>query len=225
MTFTSILIPLVAGLLLVAVPQIFTKSNGDAFERAKTKLRRIGFVLLGVAVVYSIVKVGESVGQPGAETAKPQMEMHRVRAQTPGDSGWYLGESSRGSFSIQLPIPFNDFTLSGDDRKVGVLKTYCVGAQSAEGMKFSAVEAAVVRGAASPDLDQLPLELAKGGQKVMGADRTPVSGWPSVSFSIVSSESGAYVRYIRARTSLFILTLEYPAARAAEAASLKFRFL
>ncbi|MDZ4834035.1 MAG: hypothetical protein SGJ27_09690, partial [Candidatus Melainabacteria bacterium] len=46
--------------------------------------------------------------------AEPQMEMHRVQATTKDSSGWYLAASTHGSFSVLLPIPFNDFTVIDD---------------------------------------------------------------------------------------------------------------
>src|SRR5262245_31461615 len=131
MSFTGILIPLVVGVLLVAFPQIFTKATGDALNRAKGQLRRIGFLLMGVAGIYSVVKAGESLAHRGT-AAKPQLEMHRQQATTPGDSGWYLAESTHGSFSVLMPIPFNDFTVTASDPKLGTIRTYAVGALSAE---------------------------------------------------------------------------------------------
>jgi hypothetical protein len=224
MTFTGILIPLVGGILLVAFPGLFTKATGEALNRAMAKLRRIGYVLLGVAGIYCVVKVGDSFARPDA-AGKPQMEMHRVQAETPGDSGWYLGESTHGSFAVQIPIPFNDFTLSAKDPKLGIIRTYCIGAQSSEGLKFGAIEAPFVQGMSPPDLDAMPLAMVKEGLAIKDVDKAPHSGWPSVSFSVSGRESGAYVRYVRTPSSLITLTLEYPVAWHPQATSLKSRFL
>ncbi len=153
------------------------------------------------------------------------MDMHRVSATTPGDSGWYLGESNLGSFSVLMPIPFNDFTVSANDPKAGIVKIHCIGGQSADGMKFSAVETPLIREQASPDLDQMPIALATEGQNVTDIDKAAFLGCPSVSFSINSVASGAYVRYVLTRSNLIVLTLEYPVSHRAEAAMLKHRFL
>ena len=57
MSVIDVLIPLIAGILLVARPQIFFKSGGSDEEMAKKRrrLRSIGYVLLGVAVLYFVV--------------------------------------------------------------------------------------------------------------------------------------------------------------------------
>jgi len=52
MNYIDVLIPGVIGILLVAAPRLFTKAKGEAFEKAQAKLRRIGFVLIGVAGLY-----------------------------------------------------------------------------------------------------------------------------------------------------------------------------
>jgi len=55
MSLIDALIPLIVGLLLVARPQAFSKKADSEEEIAKrsAKLRKIGYVLVGVAVLYS----------------------------------------------------------------------------------------------------------------------------------------------------------------------------
>ena len=224
MTFTSILIPFVVGILLVVFPQIFTKSRGDALNRAKGKLRKIGFLLIGVGGIFSVVKAGESLAQRGT-AAKPQMEMHRLQATTPGDSGWYLAESTHGSFSVLIPIPFNDFTVTENDPKWGTVQSHTVGALSAEGLKFSATETPIIAGRSPRDLDQMQQTLAKGGKEVSDVVKARFSGWPSLSLSQAGPNSGAYIRCVQTDTSYIMVILEYPTARRSDAAQLKSRFL
>jgi len=57
MSYIDVLIPGMIGLLLVTSPRIFTKAEGEMFEQTKAKLRMIGFGLIGVAVLYLLVKV------------------------------------------------------------------------------------------------------------------------------------------------------------------------
>ena len=153
------------------------------------------------------------------------MEMHRSQATTPGEAGWYLAESTHGSFSVLVPIPFNDFTMTGSDPKIGTFKTCAVGAQSTNGIKFSVTETPITPGMTQPDIDKVPQALAKNGQTVSDVVKEPFSRLPSTSFSVTGSSSGAYIRCVRTQTSLIMLILEYPAARQAEAALLKSRFL
>ena len=55
MSLIDALIPLFVGLLLVARPQAFSKKADSEEEIAKrsAKLRKTGYVLVGVAVLYS----------------------------------------------------------------------------------------------------------------------------------------------------------------------------
>jgi hypothetical protein len=57
MSVVDVLIPLLAGILLVARPQIFFKSTGSDEEmaRKRRRMRSIGYVLLGVAALYFVI--------------------------------------------------------------------------------------------------------------------------------------------------------------------------
>jgi len=59
MRYIDVLIPGIIGLLLLTSPRIFTKAEGEKFKKTKDKLRTIGFVLIGVAILYLIVKVSQ----------------------------------------------------------------------------------------------------------------------------------------------------------------------
>jgi hypothetical protein len=142
--------------------------------------------------------------------AEPQMEMHRVQATTRDPSGWYLAASTHGSFSVLIPIPFNDFTVTEDDPKVGKIRTHTVGAKSAEGIKFSATELPIVTGRTPTNLVALPQQFRKPGQTVSDLDSSSFAGYPSVSFSVKGPSSGAYMRYVMTPKSLITVILEYP---------------
>jgi hypothetical protein len=57
MSVVDVLIPLIAGALLIARPQIFFKNAGSDEEMAKKRrrMRSIGYVLLGVAALYFVI--------------------------------------------------------------------------------------------------------------------------------------------------------------------------
>ncbi len=59
MSYVDVAIPLLVGRLLTACPDIFLKKGGsEADLRKKTgRLRKIGYVLLGVAGVYLLIKL------------------------------------------------------------------------------------------------------------------------------------------------------------------------
>ena len=62
MSLIDVLIPLVPGILLVAFPNILTSKTASAEEAAKkkSKLRKIGYVLIGVAALYFFVMLAEA---------------------------------------------------------------------------------------------------------------------------------------------------------------------
>jgi hypothetical protein len=157
--------------------------------------------------------------------AEPQMEMHRVQATTKDSSGWYLAASTHGSFAVLIPIPFNDFTVTDDDPKVGKIKTYTVGAKSAEGIKFSATETPIIEGKSLTNLAALPDRFRKPGQTVSNIDSSLFAGYPCVSFSVKGPSSGAYMRHVKTPKSLIVVILEYPIDQAKTAEGFRSVFL
>ena len=156
--------------------------------------------------------------------ADPQMEMHRLQATTKDPSGWYIAASTHGSFSVLIPIPFNDFTVIDDDPKSGKIKIHTVGAKSAEGIKFSVTEGPIIVGRSPTDLATLPLQFQEHGQTVADIDHSLFDGYPSVSFSVKSSSTGAYMRCVRTPKSFILIILEYPIDQAKTANGLKSTF-
>ena len=55
MSLIDVLIPGVAGILLVTHPHLLTKAKGEAFEKVRAKLEKCGWVLIGVAVLYGLM--------------------------------------------------------------------------------------------------------------------------------------------------------------------------
>jgi hypothetical protein len=62
MSFVDVLIPLTAGILLVGFPRLFTKSTGEQFLKTSKRLRSWGFLLLGVAALYVLIRLLEGLG-------------------------------------------------------------------------------------------------------------------------------------------------------------------
>ena len=153
------------------------------------------------------------LSMPGlAWTAEPQVEMHRVGATTkdPSGSGWYLAASTHGTFSVLIPIPFNDFTGTYDDPRYGTNKTFIVGAKTAEGIEFTATERPVLAGNTFTNLTSLPQQFSKSGHEVSDVDTSLFAGYPSVSFSVKGPSGGAYMRYVKMPKRYILVMLEYP---------------
>jgi len=157
--------------------------------------------------------------------ADPQMEMHRAQATTKDPSGWYLAASTHGSFTVLIPIPFNDFTVTDDDPKAGRINIYTVGAKSAEGIKFSATETPIMEGRSPTNLAALPNQFRKPGQTVSDIDTSLFAGYPSVSFSVKGPLSGAYMRHVKTPENLILVILEYPMEQAKAAEGFRSVFL
>jgi len=172
---------------------------------------------------FLLVMVLLSVSRLG--WAEPRMEMHRVQATTKDSSGWYLAASTHGTFSILMPIPFNDFTVTEDDPKVGKVKIHTVGAKRAEGIKFSATETPIFAGRSPTNLAVFPQQFSKPGQKVSDIDTSAFAGYPSVSFSVKGQSSGAYMRHVKTPKSLIVLVLEYPKDQAKAAEEFRSTFM
>jgi hypothetical protein len=61
MSLIDVLIPLVPGIVLIAFPNMLTPKTASTEEAAKkkSKLRKIGYVLVGVAALYFFLILAE----------------------------------------------------------------------------------------------------------------------------------------------------------------------
>jgi hypothetical protein len=60
MQYIDSIIPFALGVLLISFPSMFTKSTGLVFEKTKGKLKMVGFVLIGVALLFLLIKIFET---------------------------------------------------------------------------------------------------------------------------------------------------------------------
>jgi len=60
----EVLIPLIPGILCVAFPNLLTAKTATPEEaaRKKSKLRKIGYVLIGVAALYFVLALAQPRG-------------------------------------------------------------------------------------------------------------------------------------------------------------------
>ena len=157
--------------------------------------------------------------------AAPKMKMHRLQATTADASGWYLAAANKGNFSVLIPLPFNDFSVTDHDPKAGSVTTHTVGAKSSEGIKFSATQSPIVEGRSITDPAALPKQFEKPGQTVADIDSAAYAGHPSVAFSVKGPATGAYVRCVKTTESVILLILEFPNVHAKAAEEFKNTFL
>ncbi|MDR0902012.1 MAG: hypothetical protein LBM92_04495 [Opitutaceae bacterium] len=156
----------------------------------------------------------------------PEVEFHRMAADGPVDteSGWYYAESTKGSFSVLIPIPFNDAT-SVVTENGKTTTSYVIGIKSLEGISFNVAELSGDGIKLPDDLKDFPGNMAAPGKKIGSVDYTPLGDCPSVAFFMESSESSAFMRQVRLPDSIIVMTLEYPNLYADAAAPMGARFL
>jgi hypothetical protein len=151
---------------------------------------------------------------PGAvaQAQQPKLEMHRTGVDSKDPSGWHLAVSTKGSFSVRMPIPFNDFTVRSTDPKAGEEVTHVIGGKSVEGIKVSAVEVPAST-KPSPSLDKILADFsAKPGSKVSDVQRANKGDVDTLTFSVSATQTSAYIRYIKTKSAIYSLIIEFPNA-------------
>jgi hypothetical protein len=160
------------------------------------------------AAMSALLLIALALGSLPVKAEQPKPEMHRVGVNVGDGSGWYLAKSTKGSFSVRLPIPFNDFTTY--DPGTGSA-SHVVGGKSTEGVKFAAVEAPITT--ATADLESIPKSFSSNpSNKVSNIARNTRDGVDTLSFAVDGPSSGGYFRYIRTKERTYMLTIEYPKA-------------
>ncbi len=79
------------------------------------------------------------------------MKMHRVQATQPLGDGWQLAASTEGGFSVELPLPFNDFRIRSEAADHVELRMHTVGAKTPGKLAWTAT--CVVRADGKRGLD------------------------------------------------------------------------
>jgi hypothetical protein len=155
-----------------------------------------------------------------APAQQPKLEMHRVEISNDDGSGWHRATSSKGSFSISLPIPFNDFTTHAATGEA----SHVIGAKSAEGIKYSATELPITAKTPS-DLQAIAKSFtATVGNKVSDLSHTKKDATEALSFTVSNATAVAHFRYVKTQKALYTLTLECPKAYAEIASATKDKF-
>lgn len=94
------------------------------------------------------------------------MTMHRVQATEPLGDGWHLARSTEGAFSVEMPLPFNDFRTRARATDDVELRTHTVGGKTPGRLAFSASCMARRDGKLGPEA------------RAPGSDRSEVKGTP-----------------------------------------------
>jgi hypothetical protein len=155
---------------------------------------------------------------------QPKLEMHRAGVVSKDPSGWHLAVSTKGSFSVRMPIAFNDFTVHSADPKSGEGATHVIGGTSTEGIKVSVVEIPA-SAKSSPSLEKILANFsAKPGNKVTDVQRVTKGDVDTLSFSVSGAQTSAHIRYIKTKNATYSLTIEFPNAHRTDVAGVRDEF-
>ena len=139
--------------------------------------------------------------------------MHRKGAGQLDASGWTTAESTRGGFSVRLPIRFNDFTVAVSDPDSPVVRLHAVGGTSNEGIKFLAART-VYRDDDAAKLYFSRLENGEGFPSRPDSVESHVfQGRKSVDLVFEDNGSIGHTRFVLLEGAAILLSVEIPAAR------------
>lgn len=155
-----------------------------------------------------------------AKAQQPKLEMHRIGVSADDGSGRHAAASTKGAFSIRVPLSFNDFTTH--DIGTGEV-SHAIGGKSSEGIKFVAVEVPVT--AKTPDdLGTIPKSFSSNPANKESDVSRQTKGADTISFFVTGPASGAHFRYIKVKGALYTLSIEFPNAYREAAATMKEKF-
>ena len=174
--------------------------------------------LLVVLLACGVLASADAVAQ-----TKPRLEMHRSAVNAIDASGWQTAVSSRGGFSVRMPIAFNDFSVRASDPNVGDTVLHIVGGTSAEGIKISVTENPFTpRSKVPADLGTIPERIGRSpGTKISDIRREKKGDVESISFVATGPATSAYMRVVKTSKAVYNLTIEFPREHAAIAAGVK----
>jgi hypothetical protein len=92
--------------------------------------------------------------QPGEERAFGDgvtMKMFRIGATAPLTGGWHLATSTEGGFTVELPLPFNDFRVRAKATDGVEIRSHSIGAKSPGLLAWTATCMARRDGKLGPD--------------------------------------------------------------------------
>jgi hypothetical protein len=210
-----------AGLIISPVPHVEAHAMNSSAARFVSSAVRSFALLLALAPALAVL--------PGvaARAQQPKVEMHRAGVDSKDASGWYPAASTKGSFSVRMPIPFNDFTVRPSDPKsdpkTGEV-THVIGGKSSEGIKLSAVEIPASDNSA-PSLDKVLADFsAKPGSKVSDVQRATKGDVDTLSFSVSGAQTSTHTRMIKTKAATYVLTIEFPNAHRDDVAAIREEF-
>lgn len=158
-----------------------------------------------------------------SQASRPALSMHRTQVGEPDSTGWMVAASTDGGFSVQLPLKFNDFTVTETDPKSAALRTHVVGAKSQEGIKFTASR--IVYRKAADSAKSFFSKFEKAGSR-SSRPRGPlqVAGRKAVDSAERKGNAVVYQRAVLLESDLLLMIVEAPREHEALVEGLTKRF-
>lgn len=161
-----------------------------------------------VCVVFSGFRVKASV-MPSSEYWPEGVIMHRIQAGIANEAGWYKAVSTDGSFEVNLPAKFEDWSVYVPE---STEPAHSVGGTSDEGIKLLVTEFPLLDEIKTADIKTLTTGLL--GIKPIGYRRLFLyQGMQAlqVKVKVKETRSRAMLRHIITEDRFFQLSIEYPA--------------
>lgn len=140
--------------------------------------------------------------------------MHRIDAGLFDSGGWALAESTNGDFSVRMPGPFNDFSVTGGPDAIAD-HIEGIGGKAPNGIVFTALKLLYnTKGTASSEFESF-----KSGADLPSAKVKPVTlaGYQALDLTYGDGHSSTNERVILDGEALFTLTIQWPASEATPA--------
>ena len=144
--------------------------------------------------------------------------MHRIDAGLFNVNGWTVAESTNGDFSVQMPGPFSDFSMTGGPTAIAD-HMEGIGGKAPNGIVFTAMKLLYdTKGTASAEFEKF--KNGEGLPSPVVKPTTTAGGLPALDISYADENMATNQRIILAGEDLFTLTIEWPAGRGALAVAM-----
>lgn len=187
---------------------------------------------LAVLVVASALGVASAPAQDNAQDNTQgnaqdnvKRELYRANVNALDSTGWQLAASTKGAFSVLLPVPFTDASIRSTEPELDLVVHLITGV-SADGVRFSVTAmSATGKNAKDADIGKMPEDLAsKRGSQVRELVRDTKNGADRLSFLIANPQRSAYMLIVKTRKALYQCVLEFPEAQRAKVLAQKDKF-
>ena len=146
---------------------------------------------------------------PAAAQDLPEgVTMHRTQAGELDASGWTTASSTNGSYSIEVPCNFNDYTFSTREAEGQVRTLEIIGCQSGTALRFSATRVNYPEGPAKAEEYYRKVDFRSPGTTQEEVPGETQSGLPYRHFRVSNAVQCGQFRVIRLGEGNIIMGVE-----------------